>query len=266
MSELIAEPALAHRHRLEHVMGMPVGVDVCDPGVGERAIDRVYEWLRFVDATFSTYREDSEISRLNRGELALADAHPAVRSVLRRCGRLRAQTSGYFDVRVASSASDRAGGDAIDPSGLVKGWSIAGAARLLEQAGARNYCVNAGGDMQLGGLSWEGTPWRVGIQHPRLRDRVAAALAVSDVGVATSGAYERGTHIVDPHTGRAPRGVLSVTVVGPDVASADAYATAAFAMGPIGAEWCAGLRDYAAMVILEDDTVLSTPAMTRYRV
>ncbi len=261
MSELSAEPTLTHRHRLEHVMGMPVGVDVCDPGVDERAIDRGYEWLRFVDATFSTYREDSEISRLNRGELSLADAHPAVRSVLRRCERLRAQTAGYFDTRLAPAAAG-----AIDPSGLVKGWSIAGAGRLLEQAGARNFCINAGGDLLLGGLSWDGTPWRVGIQHPRLRDQVAAVLAASDVGVATSGAYERGAHVVDPHTGLPPLGVLSVTVVGPDVASADAYATAAYAMGPIGAEWCLGLPGYAAMMILDDDTVLSTPAMSRYRV
>ena len=115
-------------------------------------------------------------------------------------------------------------------------------------------------------MSWEGAPWRVGIQHPRRRDRVAAVLAASDVGIATSGTYERGAHIIDPHTGRAPEGVLSVSVVGPDVATADAYATAAYAMGPMGAEWCLGLRGYAAIVILADDTVLSTPAMSRYRV
>lgn len=247
-------------------MGMPIGVDLCDADVGDEAIDRMYEWLRFVDATFSTYRADSEISRLNRGEIALAQTHPAVRSVLRRCERLRAQTGGYFDMRIGAGAVGDHGRATIDPSGLVKGWSIAGAARLLEQAGARNYCVNAGGDMRVGGVSWEGAPWRVGIQHPRRRDRVAAVLAASDVGIATSGTYERGAHIVDPHTGRAPEGVLSVSVVGPDVATADAYATAAYAMGPIGAEWCLGLRGYAALVILADDTVLSTPAMSRYRV
>ncbi len=253
-------------------MGMPISVDVCDASVADAAVDRVYEWLRFVDATFSTYREDSEISRLNRGELALADAHPAVRSVLGRCERLRDETGGYFDARVDTGVlagpgapSAGWGAAAVDPTGLVKGWSIAGAARLLEQAGARNYCVDAGGDVHVGGRSWEGTPWRVGIQHPRIRDRVAAVLVASDVGVATSGAYERGAHIVDPHTGATPEGVLSVTVVGPDVASADAYATAAYAMGPAGAEWCAGLRRYAAMVILDDDTVLSTAGMRRYR-
>lgn len=258
------------QHRLEHVMGMPIGVDVCDPDIGAKTVDRVYRWLRFVDATFSTYCEDSEISRLNRGELAVEQTHPAVRSVLRRCERLRMQTDGYFDIRAPRHSARRVVVEAgparpIDPSGLVKGWSVAGAALILDRAGARNYCINAGGDARLRGRSWSGESWRVGIQHPRIRDRLAAVLVASDVGIATSGAYERGEHIVDPHTGRPSQGVLSVTVVGPDVATADAYATAAYAMGPRGAQWCAGLKDYAAMVILSEGAVLSTPAMSRYR-
>jgi thiamine biosynthesis lipoprotein len=260
----------AHLHRLEHVMGMPIGVDVCDPDIEASTVDRVYQWLRFVDATFSTYKEDSEISRLNRGELALEQTHPAVRSVLRRCERLRAQTDGYFDIRapLQSTVQTTAEGDPgrpIDPSGLVKGWSVAGAARILERAGARNYCVNAGGDARLRGCSWNGERWRVGIQHPTIRDRLAAVLVASEVGIATSGAYERGEHIIDPHTGSPSEGVLSVTIVGPDVATADAYATAAYAMGSKGAQWCAGLKDYAAMMILAEGNVLSTPAMSRYR-
>jgi thiamine biosynthesis lipoprotein len=260
----------SHLHRLEHVMGMPIGVDVCDPDIQAKTVDRVYQWLRFVDATFSTYREDSEISRLNRGELAPEQTHPAVRSVLRRCERLREQTDGYFDVRAPLQSSVQAAAEAedrrpIDPSGLVKGWSVAGAARILDKAGARNYSVNAGGDARLRGCSWNGEPWRVGIQHPTIRDRLAAVLVASDVGIATSGAYERGEHIIDPHTGSPSEGVQSVTIVGPDVATADAYATAAYAMGPKGAQWCAALEDYAAMVILTDDTLLSTPAMSRYR-
>lgn len=267
-----------HLHRLEHVMGMPIAVDVCDPGINARTVDRVYEWLRFVDATFSTYREDSEISRLNRGELALDQTHYAVRSVLRRCERLRVQTDGYFDMRARLRSSGAALQNTeaaelesrlrrpIDPSGLVKGWSVAGAARILDVAGAHNYCVNAGGDVQLRGHSWDDEHWRVGIQHPRIRNRLAAVLIASGVGIATSGTYERGEHILDPHTGSPSEGVLSVTIVGPDIATADAYATAAYAMGPKGAEWCAGLTDYAAMVILPDDTILSTPAMSRYRV
>jgi thiamine biosynthesis lipoprotein len=81
--------------------------------------------------------------------------------------------------------------------------------------------------------------------------------------VATSGAYERGEHIVDPRTGRSPRGVLSVTVAGPDLGTADAYSTAAFAMGLDGPAWTATLAGYSALTILADGRVLSTPGLDR---
>ena len=82
-----------------------------------------------------------------------------------------------------------------------------------------------------------------------------------DAAVATAGAYERGEHIVDPRGDRPPEGVLSVTVVGPDLGTADAYATAAFAMGLDGPAWTAGLDGYEAMTILADGRVLSTPGL-----
>ena len=110
-------------------MGMPVTVDVRDAGAGAEAAGRAFAWLRWVDATFSTYDPTSEISRLGRGELALREAHPLVRSVLARCERLRRRTGGYFDVRAAG---------ALDPSGLVKGWAVQRAGRMLEAAGARH--------------------------------------------------------------------------------------------------------------------------------
>ncbi len=237
--------------RAEQVMGMPVVVDVREGDAGPAALDRVFEWLRFVDATFSTYRTDSEIRRLDRGELALRDAHPAVREVLTRCERLRVATGGYFDARARGR---------LDPSGLVKGWSVDRAAALLSAAGARRFSVNAGGDVLV-----RGGPWRVGVQHPRERDRLAAVLSVTDGAVATSGAYERGEHIVDPLTGRPARGALSVSVLGRDLATADAYATAAFAMGERGPAWTAGLRGCGAMTILADDRVLSTERFLRRR-
>ena len=111
-----------------------------------------------------------------------------------------------------------------------------------------------------------GLPWRIGVQHPLERDRLAALPATSsDLAVATSGAYERGAHIVDPRTGRPPRGVLSVTIAGPALGTADAYATAAFAMGIDGPAWTATLRGYEAFTILEGGSVLSTPGMAALR-
>jgi thiamine biosynthesis lipoprotein len=242
-----AEPGL---RRVAHVMGMPVIVDVRDEDVDPSVLDGVFDWLRWVDATFSTYKEDSEIRRLDRGELEPGEAHAAVRSVLRRCDELRAETRGYFDARAAGT---------LDPSGYVKGWSIDRAAALLDQAGLRNYALNAGGDIRVRGRAVPALSWRVGIVHPLERDRIAAALETGDLAVATSGGYERGNHVLDPHTGRAPTGVLSVTVVGPELGTADAYATAAFAMGAeAGPHWTARLRGYEAMTICADSTVLST--------
>jgi thiamine biosynthesis lipoprotein len=248
--------AVPGARRVEQVMGMPILVDVRDPDVGGETLERVFDWLRLVDETFSTYREDSEISRLNRGELALADASADVREILERCGRLRDETRGYFDARAASP-------DRVDPSGLVKGWSVDRAAAILDQAGLRHYAVDAGGDIRLRGGALPETRWRVGIQHPLVADRVAAVVAATDVAVATSGAYNRGDHVLDPHTRRPPAGVLSVTVVGPELATADAYATAAFAMGRTGPRWLASLRDHESLTILDDGTTLSTPRFPR---
>jgi FAD:protein FMN transferase len=227
-------------HRVEHIMGMPIVVEIRDEDVP----DDVFAWFRRVDATFSPFEEDSEVSRLRRGELALADACDEVQSVYARCAALRDETSGFFDV------------DAVDgdPSGYVKGWSVDEAAAILDRAGYGEYAINAGGDIRTRGR------WRIGIQHPLERGAVAKVLEGDDLCVATSGAYERGEHVYDPHTSSAPTGILSVTVTGPDLATADAYATAVFAMGGHRAtNWTARLRGYEAMTILGDGRVLLTP-------
>ncbi|MDQ1459442.1 MAG: FAD:protein transferase [Actinomycetota bacterium] len=243
---------------VEHIMGMPVVVDVRDDDVDEGVLEQMFDSLRNVDATFSTYKDDSEISRLNRGELTLADAHPDVREVLDRCEALRFETNGYFDMRAAAP-------DAIDPSGLVKGWAVDRAASILDDAGVRNYAVNVAGDMRLRGRALPEPCWSVGIQHPLDRNAVAAVVEANDLAVATSGAYARGDHVIDPHTRRPPAGVLSVTITGPELATADAYATAAFAMGEAGVHWTARLHGYEAMTILADERVLSTPGFPSAR-
>ena len=123
----------------------------------------------------------------------------------------------------------------------------------------RNFVVSAGGDVVTRGRGLPDTCWRVGIQHPRVSDKVAKVVVAHDLAIATSGAYARGDHVIDPHTRRPPSGVLSVTITGPELATADAYATAAFAMGRNGPAWTARLRGYEAMTILADERVLSTP-------
>src|SRR4051794_14613663 len=119
--------------QVRHIMGIPIGIDVRD----DVDVEVAFDWLHEADATFSTYREDSEISRLDRGELALADCRPEVDEVLTRCMRLNRATGGAFSVRPAGR---------LDPSGLVKGWAVAGAAQRLAAAGAERFCINAGRD------------------------------------------------------------------------------------------------------------------------
>jgi thiamine biosynthesis lipoprotein len=236
-------------------MGMPIGIDVRD---GERVdVEVAFDWLREVDATFSTYRDDSDISRLDRHEVALADCRPEVGEVIERCAALERETGGYFSARAAGR---------LDPSGFVKGWAVAGAAERVAAAGGKNFWINAGGDVVARGRPAPDRPWQVGIRHPEELDRLAAVIAAEDLAVATSGEYERGAHIVDPHTGKPPTGLRSVTIVGPDLALADAYATAAFAMGSDGPRWAATLPSYDSMCITSDHRVLTTPGFARYRV
>jgi thiamine biosynthesis lipoprotein len=250
----VGAPDLPGARRVEHIMGMPILVDVRDDAVDEAALGRLFAWLDWVDATFSTYKEDSEISRLGRAELALADAHPDVREVLARCVELRDETGGYFDARATG---------ALDPSGLVKGWSVDRGAAILDAAGVANYAINAGGDIWVRGRGVPDPDWRVGIEHPLQPDKIAAVVTTTDGAIATSGEYARGRHVLDPHTGLPPEGVLSVTITGPVLATADAYATAAFAMGEAGPAWTAGLGGYEALTILTDGRVLSTPGFPR---
>jgi FAD:protein FMN transferase len=259
------------RH-VEHVMGMPVMFDICDSEVGVTALSAAVDWLHWVDATFSTYRSDSQISRLNRGEMTASELHPDVSAVLERCAELHQETDGYFDVEAPyrrggeAPAAGRGGPGSIEPSGLVKGWAVDRVVRMLRDAGAINFVVNASGDIYAAGHPDGASVWRVGVQHPRLSNEVALTLALQDAAVATSGTQARGHHVADPYDDRGPSGLLSVTITGEDIATADAYATAAFAMGAQrAAEWCAGLNGYDAALICEDDTVVMTAGFKALR-
>jgi thiamine biosynthesis lipoprotein len=244
--------------RVEAVMGTAVSLDLRDPEVPGYAVDAVFDHLREVDARFSTYRLDSEVSRLARGELEPSAAGPDVRHVLAVCEQLRRDSGGAFD-------AGRAGRDGrLDPSGYVKGWAVEEAAWRLDDVGAHDYLINAGGDVVARGEAAPGQGWRVGIRHPDRPDKVAAVLAIGDGAVATSGTYERGDHIVDPRTGRPVRGLRSLTVVGPRLGFVDAYATAAFVMGMAGLRWVATHPGHEALAITDDDRVVWTEGLARY--
>ena len=252
--------------RVEHVWGTAIGVDIRDPADGA-LLDSVFQWFRRVDDLFSTWRPETEISRLGRRELTEEDASPEVRRVLELCDQVSIESAGAFDITVGADprVTPREGFGPIDPSGLVKGWALDRAADLLHRHGSMNFMINAGGDVLISGRPSAAQEWRIGIQHPWIRDKVATVVAGSDLAVATSGRYERGEHIIDPRTGQPPSGLMAVTVVGEELALADGYATAAIVLGDEGMPWLAGRPDIEAMGITESRRVIFTDGFDRYR-
>jgi thiamine biosynthesis lipoprotein len=233
-------------------MGTVVSIDVREPFVAPEALEAAVAWFHDVDRRFSPFRTDSEVSLVAAGDLALEDASPDVRAMFSLADEVRDRTGGVFDPR-AHRPDGRA-----DPTGVVKGWAVDEALTGLRLAGARNFQVGAGGDLVAAGEAEPGRAWRIGIRHPELPLETAAILEVRDLAVATSGLYERGDHIVDPRTGLVPRGLRSMTVVGPTLALADGYATAAFAMGEEGIAWVGRQPGFGALAVTADNRVVWT--------
>ncbi len=244
-------------------MGTSISIDIVDSH-DRSLVEELVAWFHEVDEVFSPYKDDSVISRLGRGDLAHTDVQVSddVREVLQRCGELNEATDGVFDVWSLPSPN----GTCFDPCGYVKGWSVQRAARLLEQRGVIDFCINAGGDVALGGLSGDHAPWRVGIRHPD--DSMAVAFVLEGAGplaVATSASYERGAHIVDPRTGQPITELASATVVGPDLADADAYATVLYVMGADGLYWLAQQPGYSGCVFTRDGQLITSEEFNFYR-
>ena len=253
-----AVPEISARVRhAEPVMGTVVSFDVPAAAVADGSLDAAVHWLHWVDRVFSPYRPDSEVSLLAAAQITVDACAPEVAEVIGACAEIRLRSGGYF--------TDAPGG-VFDPSGYVKGWAVERAAALLARAGSASHLVNGGGDVQCAGGRPRGAPsgssgssgspgeepWRVGIADPFHRGRLALVVEATDSAVATSGVAERGAHIIDPHLGRPASGLASLTVVGPSLALADAYATAAFAMGPARArDWTESLPGYEAYAITE---------------
>ncbi len=237
------------------LMGMPITVEILDAVVMSEVFDDVFAAFAEVDETFSTYKETSEISRLNRGEIAVAQCSAAVREILALCEVTRIETNGYFNAM-------REG--VTDPSGIVKGWAIQQAAERLRREGWRDFYIDAGGDVQAHGLK-EGRPWRVGIRNPFRREEIVKVLSIRDVGVATSGTAIRGQHIYDPFRPGVPLGdIVSLTVIGPNVYEADRFATAAFAMGRQGISFVGSLDGLEGYMIDADGKATYTAGFERF--
>lgn len=223
------------------IMGTHVTVEVRDGNESE-GCNIVFDYLTYIDETFSTYKPDSAISKINRGELTERQYSPDIKEIFKLAGQTTKETRGYFDIRRPEGY--------LDPSGIVKGWAIWQASLLLEKKGYQYFFIDAGGDIQARVPDRDTEPWRVGIRNPFRRDENIKVLHIRNEGVATSGTYERGQHIYDPHSvGRPIADIVSLTVVGPNIYEADRFATAAFAMGKEGIIFIENLKGFEGYMV-----------------
>ena len=235
---------------------MPVTLEVVDDRVTAAVLAEVFDYFESVDEKFSTYKDHSEITLINRHEIMLAQASADMQTMFALAEQTRRETDGYFDI-----AHD----GIYDPSGIVKGWAIFQAAEILRRKGFANFYVDAGGDVQVAGKNHQGENWRVGIQNPFNPREIVKVLAVSDCGVATSGTYVRGQHIYNPRNHAEPIvDIVGLTVIGPNIYEADRFATAAFAMGRQGIVFIENLDGFEGYLIDRDGQATLTSGFTRY--
>lgn len=236
-------------------MGLPISLALrgrhAADEVAERAWQTAVADLREVDRVFSTYREDSAVSRLGRGEIDLDDCPPEVAEVLRIGEIARVASDGAFDVRLP----DGSGGLKLDPSGVVKGWAVERAARAFDELDETDVCLSAGGDMVCRTRMPGSDGWRIGIEDPCAPQATVAVVPIRDGAVATSGTAHRGAHILDPRTGRPAEGLASVTVVGDDLTAVDIEATTAFVLGEDGIAWLQRIPNRSGLVVRRDRSV-----------
>jgi thiamine biosynthesis lipoprotein len=240
------------------LMGMPITVEVVESASAADAIGKVFEYFAYVDETFSTYKENSEISRINRHEISEESYIDDVKEVMLLSRKTQEETHGFFNIRRPDGT--------YDPSGLVKGWAITNAAKLLDREDIAHFCIEAGGDIETRGRNEAGGEWTVGIRDPfaGAEARIVKTLFASNKGIATSGTYLRGQHIYDPHGNTPLKEFVSLTVIGPNAYEADRFATAAFAMGRQGIHFIESLQGLEGYMINVNGIATMTSGFETY--
>jgi thiamine biosynthesis lipoprotein len=236
------------------IMGMPVSIILDDDFAKEKDIEKIFDYFRKIDATFSTYKKESEVSRINRGELNVSLASSEVKKVIELCEQTKKETNGFFNIEW---------GGKVDPSGIVKGYAIWQAGIKLKKMGYKNFCVEIAGDMEISGLL-KGKKWRIGIENPFNRTEIVKILEVTNKGIATSGNYLRDSHIYNPINNRVADEVASVTVIADNIYNADRFATAAFAMGKKGIYFLEKANNLEGYMVLKNGKAISTGRFKKF--
>ncbi|MFT4549872.1 MAG: thiamine biosynthesis lipoprotein [Verrucomicrobiales bacterium] len=198
---------------------------------------RIAARLNELEDIFSTWREDSLVSRWNRGEIVsgLPEEYWEVAAI---ADEVKEKSNGAFDVEVGKSVAAAGFGSefsgTLDFSGIAKGFALDEIEEVLQAAGVEAFLFELGGELLARGER----DWRVGLESPEPGSvgEVRRVITLRDAAVATSGTYRlfRGdaNHLIDPRT-RKPvaHDCVSVSVVAATCAEADAWATALMVLG-----------------------------------
>lgn len=242
------------------MMGMPITVEIVSPlspVVVKMTLDRAFEYFSYVENKFSVYRENSEISEINRGTISINQASADMQEIFLLAEMTKKETDGYFDI------VNRKG--IFDPSGIVKGWAIYNVAKLIKTDGFENFFVDAGGDIQVNGFNQDGERWRVGIENPFDQGKYVKKVTLTNQGIATSGTYIRGQHIYNPKQKDLEiKDIVSLSVIGPNVFEADRFATSVFAMGREGIIFLEKQKNLEGYIITSDGKAVMTSGFEKY--
>ncbi len=228
--------------KTEWIMGLPITIEILDSKTDENIFNEIFSYFHKIDNRFSTYKEDSEISKINKGEEKEDYYSSEMRNILTLCEQTRLATNGFFDIHRKDGS--------LEPAGLVKGWAIFEVAKKLHSKGFHNFYIEAGGDIQVSGKNENDEEWIVGIRNPFKRDEIIKKITLHDTAIATSGTYFRGNHIYNPKDRDCDiTDIVSLSVIGPNIYEADRFATAAFAMGKDGIIFIENLEGYEGYMV-----------------
>jgi thiamine biosynthesis lipoprotein len=241
------------------LMGMTITVEIVDNSAAKTSFNKVFSYFGNVENKFSVFKTTSEITLINNGKIKESQWSEEMKLIFVLAEKTKKETNGYFDI-VATDGK-------YNPSGLVKGWVVYNASKLLMAQGFKNFYVEAGGDIQVHGKNEQGRCWSVGIKNPFNQEQIVKVLYLKNQGIATSGTYIRGQHIYDPHTRNRPlTDIVSISVIGTNVYEADRFATAAFAMGEKGIGFIENLKGFEGYMIDKNGIGTETSGFEKYNI
>jgi len=239
------------------IIGTVITVEIADDSAREADVEKIFSYFKDIEKRFSIFDPQSEISQINNGRLKKEEYSPQMKEIFKLAEKTMVESNGYFNIVTPTGK--------YDTSGIVKGWAILNASRMLMSMGLENFYVDAGGDIQAHGKNNTGVPWSVGIRNPFNQEQIVKVVYPGNRGIATSGTYIRGQHIYNPLDKEVPiTDILSLTIIGPDVCEADRFATAAFAMGQKGIYFIEELDGFEGYMIDSKGIGTSTSGFVKY--